>query len=271
MFALECENVSKTFVEGRWWSKNKKVMKAVDNVSFRVKKGEVFGLLGTNGSGKSTLIRMISTLLFPDTGTLKVMGHDPVQEPMVVRQLINRVAVDAAFFKKLSAWENLMYAARLYGLNPRTHEQRIREILNRLGLEDSKLHDSIEDMSRGMQQKVAIARALISVPPILLLDEPTTGLDPVSRREVKQFIKEVQTLHNTTILLTTHDMKEAQDLCQRIAVMGKGQIVAVGTLQALQAQVAQPQEVAETIDLESIFFRLTGTSLTENKEEVCHV
>ena len=203
MFAIECHNVSKAFADGPFWSRKRKVIQAVENISFQVVKGEIFGLLGTNGSGKSTLIRMIATLLYPDSGELRILGHDPVKESMTVRRLINRVAVDASFFKKLSAQENLNYASRLYGLPPAQQQERLIGIIERLGLAKEKLDDSIEDMSRGMQQKVAIARALISVPPVLLLDEPTTGLDPVSRRQVRSFIKDLQQDQGTSILLTT--------------------------------------------------------------------
>lgn len=169
MFAIECHQVTKRFVEGHFWSRQRKEILAVDDLSFQVRKGEIFGLLGTNGSGKSTLIRMLSTLLYPDEGQIRIMGLDPVREPMAVRRLINRVAVDAAFFKKLSARENLDYATRLYGQAPVTQRARLQGILERLGLGADKLDESIEDMSRGMQQKVAIARAMISVPPVLLL------------------------------------------------------------------------------------------------------
>lgn len=119
MFAIESHAVSKGFWDGPFWARQRKRVQAVENVSFQVTPGEIFGLLGTNGSGKSTLIRMIATLLYPDSGHLRILGHDPVKEPMAVRRLINRVAVDAAFFKKLSARENLNYATRLYGLDPR--------------------------------------------------------------------------------------------------------------------------------------------------------
>ena len=268
MFAIEVHQVNKAFTDGSFWSRKRKRVQAVEDVSFQVAKGEIFGLLGTNGSGKSTLIRMISTLLYPDSGQLRILGHDPVEDPMTVRRLINRVAVDASFFKKLSARENLNYASRLYGIAPKSQVERMERIVERLGLEPKKLDDSIEDMSRGMQQKVAIARALISVPPVLLLDEPTTGLDPVSRRQVRSFIKELQQDQGTTILLTTHDMEEAQALCDRIAVMAKGKIVASGKLIELQHQVLREGESPESLKLEEIFFRLTGQNLEEENHYV---
>lgn len=268
MFAIECHQVTKRFVEGHFWSRQRKEILAVDDLSFQVGKGEIFGLLGTNGSGKSTLIRMLSTLLYPDEGRIRIMGHDPVREPMAVRRLINRVAVDAAFFKKLSARENLDYATRLYGQAPVTQRARLQGILERLGLGADKLDESIEDMSRGMQQKVAIARAMISVPPVLLLDEPTTGLDPVSRRQVRAFVRELQQDQGTSILLTTHDMEEAAALCQRIAIMCKGRIVAAGSLAELQLLAAETHENASALKLEDIFFRLTGQNLEEEAHYV---
>lgn len=268
MFAIECHNISKTFVDGPFWSKNRKRVNAVESVSFQVQQGEIFGLLGTNGSGKSTLIRMIATLLIPDQGVIRILGHDPVKEPMLVRRLINRVAVDAAFFKKLSARENLAYASRLYGVAPKHNASRAEQIVLRLGLESHKLDEPIEDMSRGMQQKVAIARALLSVPPVLLLDEPTTGLDPVSRRQVKSFIREVQQDQATSILLTTHDMDEAAALCDRIAIMSKGKIVAIGKIPELQTLVVRSGEQPDKITLEEIFFRLTGETYEEAMSHV---
>lgn len=268
MFSIECHEVNKAFYDRPFWSKTRKRVAAVSDVSFQVSNGEIFGLLGSNGSGKSTLIRMIATLLIPDSGQIRIMGHDPVREQMAVRRLINRVAVDAAFFKKLSARENLAYASRLYGMSPRSQAGRAERILERLGLKQDKLDEPIEDMSRGMQQKVAIARALLSVPPVLLLDEPTTGLDPVSRRQVREFIRELQQDQGTSMLLTTHDMEEAEALCDRIAIMVRGRLVASGKLQDMQNQVARPGESSQTIKLEEIFFRLTGETYEEATSHV---
>lgn len=271
MFTIECQQVSKRFRAGPWWKRSGAVHMAVNNVSFQVKSGEILGLLGTNGCGKSTLIRMLSTLLLPDSGEIRLLGLDPVREPMAVREAINRVPVEASFFKKLSPWENLAYSARLYGVHLGSEKPRIEALLQRFGLEGPKLHASMEDMSRGMQQKVAIVRAFLTMPPILLLDEPTTGLDPVSKREVKDFVQEVRQTHNTTILLTTHDMQEAEQLCDRIAIMRKGCLVATDTLVGLRQQAAQVGEQAADLSLEDVFFRLTGTSLQAYEEELTHV
>ncbi|NOZ72938.1 MAG: ABC transporter ATP-binding protein [Chloroflexi bacterium] len=238
---------------------------AVDHVSFEVQEGEIFGVLGPNGSGKSTLIRLISTLLLPDDGVIRVFGHDVVQEPMSVQRLINRVSVEASFFKKLSPMENLLYGARLYGLDGRETRKQVVIILKRLGLEDRSIRQPMEQMSRGMQQKVAIARALLSHPRVLLLDEPTTGLDPRSKREVQTVVRELQQQDNTTILLTTHDMAEAETLCDRITIMDKGKVVALGSPDELRRLV--PRQNGHQPSLEDVFLALTGRELVADEDK----
>ncbi|RMF34179.1 MAG: ABC transporter ATP-binding protein [Chloroflexi bacterium] len=237
---------------------------AVDHVSFTVQEGEIFGVLGPNGSGKSTLVRLIATLLLPDGGEIRVFGYDVVRQAMQVQRLINRVSVEASFFKKLSPMENLVYGARLYGMGGREIRRQVVEILTRLGLEEQVIYRPMEEMSRGMQQKVAIARALLSRPRLLLLDEPTTGLDPRSKREVQAVVRELREVHGTTILLTTHDMAEAEVLCDRIAIMDRGRIVALDTPDHLKALV--PQQDGNPPTLEEVFLALTGRPLTEEDE-----
>jgi len=242
-----------------------KVVKvALDHVSFSVHAAEIFGVLGPNGSGKSTLIRLIATLLLPDAGSITVFGHDVVSQSMEVQRLINRVSVEASFFKKLSPMENLLYGARLYGMEGKETRQKVVEILTRLGVEKNTIRQPMEEMSRGMQQKVAIARALLSRPRLLLLDEPTTGLDPRSKREVQAVVRELNELHGTTILLTTHDMGEAEALCHRIAIVDKGKIVALDTPQALKKLI--PRNGHEPT-LEEVFLELTGNKLVAEDEE----
>jgi ABC-2 type transport system ATP-binding protein len=270
MLALECQQVSKVFYEKdeeaprswrRLWRLPTRRVDAVKPVSFHVHAGEIYGILGQNGSGKSTLIRMIATLLIPDSGSIKVFGHDVVTERAQVRRLINRVSVDAAFFKKLSAWENLAYAARLYGLTLGEANQRSQEIMARLGFPAKKMRTPLENLSRGQQQKVAIARALMTAPRLLLLDEPTTGLDPRSKRDVQDFILEVQQAHNTTVILTSHDMAEAERLCQRVAFIHEGEFRAEGTCDEVK------QKHAPTGNLEDVFFALTGKTWNSDAEE----
>lgn len=234
---------------------------AVKDISFEVRKGEIFGILGPNGSGKSTLVRLIATLLTPDSGTVRVFGQDVVSDRLAVRRCINRVSVEAAFFKRLSAMENLEYAARLYGLDAREGKRRAEDILTRLGFPHKKMTVPLENLSRGMQQKVAIARALMTAPVALLLDEPTTGLDPVSKREVQDFVLEVRKTHDTTVILTTHDMQEAERLCDRIAVIHNGEFVAMDTPENLKAGFADDNGFAPT--LEDVFFRLTGSNVDD--------
>lgn len=238
---------------------------AVDHVSFAVGEGEIFGVLGPNGGGKSTLIRLISTLLLPDAGSISVFGHDVVHESMQVQRLINRVSVEASFFKKLSPMENLLYGARLYGLEGKETRQQVEAILARLGLEKRAIHNPMEQMSRGMQQKVAIARALLTRPRILLLDEPTTGLDPRSKREVQAVVRELQQNDGVTILLTTHDMAEAEVLCNRVAIMDKGKVVALDTPIALRTLAPNPNGHEPT--LEDVFLHLTGRQLISEEDE----
>jgi ABC-2 type transport system ATP-binding protein len=242
----------------------KTVVVAVDNVSFIVSQGEIFGVLGPNGSGKSTLIRLIATLLLPDGGDIQVFGNDVVRQSMQVQTLINRVSVEASFFKKLSPMENLMYGARLYGIGGREIRKQVVEILTRLGLEERSIFNPMEEMSRGMQQKVAIARALLSKPRVLLLDEPTTGLDPRSKREVQDVVRELRDDYNTTILLTTHDMIEADLLCDRVAILDKGKVVALDTPEDLKKLVSNNNGHDPT--LEDVFLELTGKKLKVEEE-----
>lgn len=266
--AISCSEARKSFLEspgtsngkaGFSWPgfgrKPRRRIMAVDRVSFCVPEGEIFGILGPNGSGKSTLIRLLATLLLPDGGEISVLGRDVVRERMAVRKVINRVSVDAAFFKKLSAAENLRYAARLYGLCVRDAEKLAAEILERLGLESSKFHESMEDLSRGTQQKVAIARAFLSRPRVLLLDEPTTGLDPKSKLDVQRFISEARREQGMTIILTSHDMVEAEKLCDRVAFIDHGRFVTVGSPQALKTEHSGDRDGTT---LEDVFLKVTG-------------
>ncbi len=225
---------------------------ALRRVTLRVARGEIYGVVGSNGSGKSTLARIVATLLTPDAGYARVFGHDVEHESGEVRRVLNRVSVDASFFKKLSPLENLVFSARLYDLPPSTAEPRVREILQRLGISGAPLSRPVEQMSRGMQQKVAVARAFLTSPVLLVLDEPTTGLDPASKRDVQAFIQEVRDSHDATVLLMSHDMDEIARLCDRMAVLDDGRIVAQGTPASLPA----PGET-----LEDAFIRLTGHAL----------
>jgi ABC-2 type transport system ATP-binding protein len=238
---------------------------AVEDISIRIERGEIYGFLGANGSGKSTLIRLVSGLLTLDAGRVEVFGHDIVREEMAVKRLINRVSVDAAFFKKLSPAENLSFAARLYGLDAREAGRQAVAIMARLGIGEKRMSRPVDQMSRGMQQKVAIARALLTSPALLLLDEPTTGLDPRSKLDVQSFIEELQAEHDATIVLTTHDLAEAERLCGRIGILAGGRLAAEATPAALKSRVAIEQGLPPT--LESAFMTYTGRSLDDDVEE----
>jgi ABC-2 type transport system ATP-binding protein len=244
------------------------------DISFEVERGEIFGLIGANGSGKSTLIRVLSTLLLPDSGTVEIFGKDVVRDAAAVRALINRVSADPSFFRNMSAHENLLFFGRVYGLSPAEIKVRVPEILDRLGFEDEKAREPMNHLSRGQQQKVAVARSFLTSPVVMLLDEPTTGLDPRSRRDVQRFIREVQTEHDATILLTTHDMEEAEILCRRIAFIAGGRIVATGTADELKDRVAERWRARGVererldINMEDVFMELTGRDLEEDEEPV---
>lgn len=257
--AIQVHNLRKSFRKRNGFFKATHLW-ALDGVSFDVAQGETYGLLGPNGSGKSSLIRILSTLLIADGGEVRMMGHSLPNEQEQVRRIIGRVSVDAAFYKKLSARENLLYTALLYGQKPAAAEKRALQILERLGLENTKFSTPLEEMSRGMQQKISIARALVINPPLLLLDEPTTGLDPKSRRDVQQFLEELRASEGTTILLTTHDMAEAERLCARIAFLARGKLVAEGTADQLKRQ-------AGTDTLDDAFIKLTGEDLAKDEED----
>lgn len=257
--AIEVENLSKSFRKrgGGFWKKARTEVKALKSVAFSVRRGEIFGILGANGGGKSTLIRALSTLLVPDTGDVRIFGLDVTTHGDQVRRMLTRVSVDAAFYKKLSPRENLLYSARLYGLDPVAAEERALHILKRLGVRSKAFNEPLEEMSRGMQQKVAIARAFLAAPIVVLLDEPTTGLDPKSRRDVQEFVLELRANHDATIVLTTHDMPEAERLCDRIALIKDGAFVAEGTAEDLSARFGKGK------GLEEAFLALTGESLKE--------
>jgi len=264
--ALEVAGAYKTFFEDDaehqrpWWrvweKKRRRLVTAVDHISFSVKRGEVYGILGPNGSGKSTLIRLISTLLIPDAGKVTVFGLDVLAEAQAVRRLINRVSVDAAFFKKLSTLENLAYAAKLYGMTSADARKIGGDLMLTLGLESSKWTSPMENLSRGQQQKVAIARALMTNPVLLLLDEPTTGLDPKSKRDVQDFVLHMQATRGTTVILTSHDMAESERLCQRVCFINDGKIIAEGTPAVLRARFG-------AATLEDVFFTVTGKTWEE--------
>ena len=233
---------------------------ALSGVSFEIERGECVAILGQNGSGKSTLVRLLSTLLLPDGGSAHVFGYDVFKEERKVKRLVNRVSVEASFFKKMSAAENLAYAARFYGMGPRETHAKIPVILERVGFPSNRRNEAMENLSRGMQQKVALARALLTSPVLLLLDEPTTGLDPRSKQEVQNFIREIRERHDSTILLCTHDMKEAEELADRIGLLDRGELLFLEPVEDVKERYG-----VET--LEEAFFVATGRTFEDEKTE----
>jgi ABC-2 type transport system ATP-binding protein len=225
-----------------------------------MKRGECVAILGQNGSGKSTLVRLLSTLLLPDGGSAHIFGHDVFTEARKVRRLVNRVSVEASFFKKMSAAENLAYAARFYGMGPRETHAKIPVILERVGFPAGRRNESMENLSRGMQQKVALARALLTSPVLLLLDEPTTGLDPRSKQEVQTFIREIREVHDSTILLCTHDMKEAEDLADRVGLLDRGELLFLEPVEDVKKRYG-------VATLEDAFFAATGRTYEDERTE----
>lgn len=271
--AVVVRNVSKEFKRSRavrfpfskGAEKQVKPVLALNDVTLHVERNEIFGILGANGSGKSTLIRLMSTLLIPDSGQINVFGLDVREHEMQVKRLINRVSVEASFFKKLSAVENLLYALRLYGRHGSELRPEITRILGELGLAEDRVNQPLEQMSRGMQQKVAIARAFLTSPVLLLLDEPTTGLDPRSKKDVQRFVHDLRNNHDATIIICSHDMDEAENLCDRIAIMHDGRIIATGTVDQLKHLVAERYGVVDP-SMEDVFIALTGRDLRDDEE-----
>jgi ABC-2 type transport system ATP-binding protein len=257
--AVEVVDLRKEFLrrdrrDGRF--ARRKRVPALKDITFSIAEGECVAILGQNGSGKSTLVRLLSTLLLHDGGSAHVFGYDVFEDPRPVRRLVNRVSVEASFFKKMSSAENLSYAARFYGLTPADTREQIPEILGKVGFPAERRNESMENLSRGMQQKIALARALLTSPVLLLLDEPTTGLDPRSKLEVQDFIREVRQIHNVTILLCTHDLDEAEVLADRVGILHQGELLALEPVEELKQRYS-----AST--LEEAFFAATGRSFEQ--------
>ena len=260
VLAVEASALRKEFVRKDRRHGRRRVA-ALADVSLEVARGECVAILGQNGSGKSTVVRLLSTLLLPDGGEARVFGYDVVRRDKDVRRLVNRVSVEASFFKKMSPSENLHYAARFYGMTPSETGVRIPEILERVGFPPDRRGEPMENLSRGMQQKVALARALLTSPVLLLLDEPTTGLDPRSKLEVQDFVREMRAVHDSTILLCTHDLAEAESLAERVGILDRGELLALEPAAELKARYG-----AET--LEEAFFAATGRGFEDEHDEL---
>jgi len=220
---------------------------AVEKVSFEVRDGEVFGLLGPNGAGKTTTLRLLSTLLKPTSGAASVAGHDLLRESQKVRASIGVLPEDTGLYDRLTPREHLLYYGRLHGMSKDFLTKRADELLEIMELAD-RANTKVGDFSKGMKQKVALLRAFIHDPPVLLLDEPTGGLDVMSARSIHAFVERFRR-EGKAIMISTHNMTEAQKLCGRIAIIDNAKIVAIGTVEELQARTSQK-------DLESVFVQL---------------
>ncbi len=229
---------------------------AVDHISFEVQESTVFGLLGPNGAGKSTTIKMLTTLLPPTSGTALVSGYDITLNPGMVRQSIGYVPQLLSADGDLTAYENLLLSGKLYGLTHKVREKRIAEVLEFMGL-TAFANQLVNEYSGGMIRRLEIAQALLHEPGILFLDEPTVGLDPAARKTLWQRIQDWRTQFGTTILMTTHDMDEADKLCDIVAFMYLGHIVAMDTPAVLKGKIGP----GATLD--DVFIQQTGASIKE--------
>jgi len=240
--AIVAENLRKTY-----WTSSKKgllrsekhAVEALRGVSFNVRHGEVVGLLGPNGAGKTTTVKIISTLLLPDDGTALVEGFDVVKQAKEVRKRIGiMLSVEKGFYGKLTGKENLLYFGALYGMEGERLRKRVDELMSLLGLKAMRAEDRLfEEYSLGMKARLALARALLKDPPVLLLDEPTLGLDPPTARRIRELVSDLAHREGKAILYTTHNMFEAELVCDRILLISKGRIVAEGRPDELKAKI----------------------------------
>jgi ABC-2 type transport system ATP-binding protein len=233
---------------------------AVDSVSFEIRRGEIFGLLGPNGAGKSTTVNILSTDLSPDSGQAEIAGL-PVTDGMAVKRRIGVVPQELAIYDDLTAYENLDFFARVYDMPRVERSARIQEVLTQAGLED-RANEQVKTFSGGMKRRLNLALGIVHRPAFLMLDEPTVGVDPQSRERIFDIVRALQ-LSGTTILYTTHYMEEAERLCDRIAIMDDGRIIAAGTLEELLRLRVEEVEIERPRGLEQLFIQLTGKRLRD--------
>ncbi|MCX6711976.1 MAG: ATP-binding cassette domain-containing protein [Candidatus Woesearchaeota archaeon] len=247
MDAIQIENLTKKFDD----------FIAVNNVSFSVKAGEIFGLLGPNGAGKTTTIKMLTTLLHPTSGLIRVNGYDPIKQEDEVRHSFGIVFQDPSLDDELTAYENMEFHGVLYQVPKSLRRERIEYLLKFVELWDRR-NDLVKHFSGGMKRRLEVARGLIHHPKILFLDEPTLGLDPQTRDHIWKYIKQLNKDEGMTVFLTTHYMEEAQKVADKIAIIDHGKIVKLGTVKELE-------QATNTNSLEEAFLKLTGYSIREEK------
>jgi ABC-type Na+ transport system, ATPase component len=236
-------------------SKQFKDVKALDNVSFSVKEGEIVGLLGENGAGKTTTLRIIATMLKPTSGTVETNGYDIIKEPKLVRKQIGILfGGEVGLYDRLTGRENIRYFANLYGISNEEADRKINELSKELEMEEY-IDRRVGKFSRGMKQKIAIARSIVHSPSIMLFDEPSTGLDVSAARTVQDFILNCKG-QNKTVLFSSHSMKEVEKLCDRVVIINKGKIIEQGTIDELKIKYKND-------DLEEVFVSLIGGGANE--------
>jgi len=249
--AIEVQHLVKTFGKHE----------AVKDLSFTIGKGEIFGLLGPNGAGKSTTINMLCGYLVPTSGDTLIAGHSIAREPRRVKRMIGVVPQEIALYNDLNSLENLEFFGEIYGLPSKARKERAQALLHFVGLYDRR-QEPVKKFSGGMQRRINLAIALMHRPAFLMMDEPTVGVDPQSREHIFEAIERLRD-QGTTILYTTHYMEEAERLCNRIAIMDEGQIIALGTLEQLLAMRDQYREVQRPHGLQELFIQLTGKTLRD--------
>lgn len=271
-FAVELKGLTKRFTargieeHGRRRRAVRREIIAVDGLDLTIRRGELFGLLGPNGAGKTTTIRMICTLLEPTSGTVRVWAYDAGRAPTEVRRHLGVVLMgERSVYWRLTGRENLEYFAALYQVPREIAKTRITELLDRVGL-TPRADDLVERYSTGMRQRLALIKAMVHDPPVLLLDEPTTGLDPQAARNIRDLIRHLHRSEEKTIILTTHYMEEADQLCERVGIIDQGRIIALDAPQVLKrgyagARVEHPKPQETT--LEDVFIELTGRTLRD--------
>ncbi len=234
--AIEVRQLTREYISRSFFGGPQKVTKALAGISFSIRKGELFGLIGPNGAGKTTTIKILTTLLSPTSGQAIVLGLDVTKDLYEIRRRIGIVfGGERGLYNRVSARDNMRYFADLYGVDPVVSRKRVPELLRLVGLEE-RAEEKVEKYSRGMKQRLHIAKALVHDPELLFMDEPTIGLDPAGARDIRNMIRDMRA-QNKTVLLTTHYMYEAEQLCDRVAVISKGKIAALDTPSALKALV----------------------------------
>ncbi len=234
--AIEVRQLTREYVSRSFFGGAQKVTKALAGISFSIRKGELFGLIGPNGAGKTTTIKILTTLLSPTSGQATVLGLDVTKDLYEIRRRIGIVfSGERGLYNRVSASDNMRYFSDLYGVDPVDSRKRVPELLRLVGLEE-RAEEKVEKYSRGMKQRLHIAKALVHDPELLFMDEPTIGLDPAGARDIRNMIRDMRA-QGKTVLLTTHYMYEAEQLCDRVAVISKGKIAALDTPSALKALV----------------------------------